>query len=472
MFFATRRNLFHSLAFRLTLWYAVVFVLLAVIAFALFYLLIVRVIGQRTEEDLLTNANRLGQIYNLEGSEMLQRAALMQVQSVGEHKMFFRLFYATGIFYSSSNMAFWKNIGTDRRAVDELLVQGRTYSYATQAVPGRPFQARVIYRRIGPSIMLQMGYSLEAETRLLQSFQRIFLITMFALLGLAVLVGGFMARRALAGVATVTRTARQISEDDLQTRVPVFRQHNEIDQLAITFNQMLDRIQHLVVGIRQMNDNIAHDLRSPITRIRGLAEVTLGGADLGEYQNMAASTIEECDRLLHMINTMLTISRTEAGIDPKSFQTVDLPALTHDACALFQPLAEDKGIDLEAEAQGACPVHGNAPMLQRLLANLIDNAIKYTPAGGRVRVGVTCEAGTALLTVRDTGAGIAPEDHARVFERFFRGDQSRSEEGAGLGLSLAQVIVRAHGGEIVLSSQTGLGSLFTVRLPLSQSETR
>ncbi|MBI5064482.1 MAG: HAMP domain-containing protein [Desulfatitalea sp.] len=403
---------------------------------------------------------------------MLQRAALLQVQSVGEHKMFFRLFYATGIFYSSSNMAFWKNIRTDRRAVDELLVQGRTYSYATQAIPDSPFQARVIYRRIGPSIMLQMGYSLEAETRLLQSFQRIFTISMIALLGLAVVVGWFMARRALGGVATVTRTARRISEDDLETRVPVFHQHNEIDQLAVTFNQMLDRIQHLVVGIRQMNDNIAHDLRSPITRIRGLAEVTLGGANLAEYQNMAASTIEECDRLLHMINTMLTISRTEAGIDPKSFQRVDLSALAHDAGALFQPLAEDKGIVLQVEAQSACPVHGNASMLQRLLANLIDNAIKYTPPGGRVRVGVAWDAGIALLTVEDTGAGIAPEDHPKIFERFFRGDQSRSQDGAGLGLSLAQVIARAHGGEIALASRPGQGSLFTLRLPMGGNDTR
>ncbi len=472
MFFDRTRKLWHSLAFRLTLWYALVFVLLAMTAFALFYLLIVRVIDQRTDEDLLTNANRLGQIYNLEGSEMLQRAALLQVQSVGEHKMFFRLFYATGIFYSSSNMAFWKSIGIDRRAVDDLLVKGRTYSYATQPIPDRPFKARVIYRRFGAAIMLQMGYSLEAENRLLQSFQRIFMITMVALLGLAVMVGWFMARRALAGVASVTRTARQISEEDLETRVPVFHQHNEIDQLAVTFNQMLDRIQHLVKGIRQMNDNIAHDLRSPITRIRGLAEVTLGGADLAEYQGMAASTIEECDWLLHMINTMLTISRTEAGLDPKSFRRLDLSALAHDACALFQPLAEDKGIQMQAEAQGGCPVLGDAAMLQRLLANLIDNAIKYTPTGGRVRVGVTCDGESARLEVEDNGTGIATEDHARVFERFFRGDRSRSQEGAGLGLSLALAIARAHGGDISLTSRPEQGSLFTVRLPMEDSRTQ
>jgi heavy metal sensor kinase len=468
MFFGRTRKLFHTLAFRLTLWYALVFVLLASVAFALFYLLIVRIIDQRTDADLLTHANRLAQIHTLEGGEMLQRAALLHVQAVGERKMFFRLFYSSGIFFSSSNMSFWKNIGIDRRAVDALIVQGRSHSYATQAIPDQAYKARVIYCRIGPSIMLQMGYSLEAEAHLLQTFRRTFVFTMAALLVVAMAVGWFMARRALAGVATVTRTARRISEEDLETRVPVLHHHNEIDQLAVTFNQMLDRIQHLVVGTRQMNDNIAHDLRSPITRIRGLAEVTLTGGDLEEYKNMAASSIEECDRLLHMINTMLTISRTEAGVDPKQFQAVDLAELVRDACALFQPLAEDKGVGLQGAANGTCRVQGHAPMLQRLLANLIDNAIKYTPAGGSVRVGATCDQGVARLTVQDDGVGVTPEDHARVFERFFRGDQSRSQGGAGLGLSLARAIARSHGGDILLESQTGQGSLFTVRLPLGE----
>lgn len=472
MFFGRTRKLFHTLAFRLTVWYALIFVLLASVAFALFYLLIVRIIDQRTDADLLTHANRLAQIYTQEGGEMLQRAALLHVQDVGERKIFFRLFYASGIFFSSSNMSFWKNFGVDRQAVDALIVQGRSRSYATQAIPDQPYKARVIYCRIGPSIMLQMGYSLEAEAHLLQTFRRTFLFTMAALLGVAMAVGWFMARRALAGVATVTRTARRISEEDLETRVPVLHHHNEIDQLAVTFNQMLDRIQHLVVGTRQMNDNIAHDLRSPVTRIRGLAEVTLSSGNLEEYKNMAGSTIEECDRLLHMINTMLTISRTEAGVDPKHLRSVDLAELVHDACALFQPLAEDKGVGLQGAVDGACRVQGHAPMLQRLMANLIDNAIKYTPPGGSVRVGAVCDQGVARLTVQDNGAGIAPEDHPRVFERFFRGDQSRSQGGAGLGLSLAQAIARAHGGDILLESQTGQGSLFTVRLPVGGEITK
>jgi heavy metal sensor kinase len=307
---------------------------------------------------------------------------------------------------------------------------------------------------------------LESESRLLMTFGRIFLMTMAVLLLIAVGVGWFMARRALSGVASVTHTAQRISGNDLDTRVPLEYRHDEIDQLAVTFNQMLDRIQLLVGGIRQMNDNIAHDLRSPITRIRGLAEVTLtGDTGLAEYSHMAASTIEECDRLLQMINTMLTISRTEAGVDHKTFQTVDLAAIVRDACGLFQPLCEDKNIELQCDAPDACLISGNEALLQRLVANLIDNAIKYTPVQGWVRVGVEHRGAYVQTCVQDNGAGILPEDCERVFERFFRGDQSRSQSGAGLGLSLALAIARAHGGDIALQSQPGTGSTFAVKIP-------
>ncbi|MDA8137307.1 MAG: ATP-binding protein [Desulfobacteraceae bacterium] len=454
----------------MTLWYVFVFVLSATVAFALFYLLILRLISQRTDEDLITNANRLAQVYALEGGEMLRRAALLQVQTTGEQKMFFRLFYPSGVFFSSSNMTYWKNIGIDRKAVDAVLEEGRLFSLVTQPIPRRPYNARIIYKRIGINVVLQLGVSLQNESHLVETFKRTFVITMSVLLLIAVGLGWIMARSALAGVASVTQTAQKISEEDLDTRVPVLHRHDEIDQLAVTFNQMLDRIKQLISGIRQMNDNIAHDLRSPIARIRGLAEVTLtsdGGME--EYAQMAASTIEECDRLLQMINTMLTISRTEAGVDPITLENVDLAKVAREACVLFQPLAEDKQISLHCSADSPCSVRGNEQMLQRLIANLVDNAIKYTDMNGSVWVTVNSADGNVVMEVRDNGPGIPPEDHRRIFQRFFRGDQSRSVGGAGLGLSLAQAIVRAHGGSIILQSMPGQGSTFTIALPRQDS---
>jgi signal transduction histidine kinase len=244
---------------------------------------------------------------------------------------------------------------------------------------------------------------------------------------------------------------------------------DEIDQLAMTFNQMLDRIQSLVAEIRQMGDNIAHDLKSPLARIRGLAEITLTtGTSLAEYEGMAASAIEECDRLLDIVNTMLMISKTESGLEKPSREKLDLADLVREACELFETTAEDRGLTLTCNVPERCVIAVDARMIQRLLSNLLDNAIKYTSAGGRVDVSLSqVEGWGATLTVKDTGIGISAGDLPRIFERFYRGDQSRSKAGTGLGLSLARAIARAHGGDITVESRRHEGSLFAVTLPSS-----
>jgi signal transduction histidine kinase len=276
-----------------------------------------------------------------------------------------------------------------------------------------------------------------------------------------------MARRALQGVEEVTQTATEISKGALETRVPVKARGDEIDRLATTFNSMLDRIHALITGMREMTDNIAHDLRSPISRIRGFAEMTLTTrGSLDEYETMAANTIEECDRLLGMINTMLDITETEAGAGRTTREAVDLSALVQDARELFQPLADDKGIALAADVPAGVLVLGDVQRLQRMVANLLDNAVKYTAPGGRVTVTMRSDARTVFVTVSDTGIGISESDLPQIFNRFYRGDRSRSQAGSGLGLSLAQAIASAHGGSITVSSSPGKGSTFTVTLPL------
>jgi heavy metal sensor kinase len=290
---------------------------------------------------------------------------------------------------------------------------------------------------------------------------------MAALFALAVAIGWFMARRALAGVENVTRTARRIADGRLAERVPLGKGGDEIDQLAVTFNRMLDRIQVLVNGIKEMTDNIAHDLKSPITRIRGQAEVALtGGGSAADLETMAATAVEECDRLLGMINSMLFISRSDAGVTKPELKEMDLAAVVRDAGGLFQALAEDKRITLECRAPERLPLRGDIRLIQRLLGNLLDNAIKYTPEGGAVDVTLDLNARKeAVIRVKDTGPGISAADLPHIFERFYRGDPSRSLPGAGLGLSFARAVARAHGGEILAESAPAGGSTFIVTLP-------
>jgi heavy metal sensor kinase len=461
-----RINLRNTLAFRLTLWYAGVFTVSSFVAFLLFYILITSFIRERTDQELLSQVNRFSTLLATEGVEAVKSAAVIEAQAAGIKKVFFRLLSRNGQVFSSSNISYWKDIGINEAAIKKLL-QGRSYVFETMNIADHKDEVRILYTLLSPSIILQVGQAMESYSRFLDAFKGIFITTMTFLIVFAAGVGWFMARRAVSGVEAVTRTAQKITGGTLEERVPVKARGDEIDQLAITFNQMLDRIQTLVAEIKEMSDNIAHDLKSPITRIRGIAEVTLmGEKSMGEYEGMVASTIEECDRLLDMINTMLMISKTESGVNKLSREGIDLAGLVREACELFEPTAEDKKVSLCCDVPTRSHFIGDRRMIQRMLSNLLDNAIKYTPSGGTVKVSLSeNNEREVVITVRDTGVGISPIDLPRVFERFYRCDQSRSKPGIGLGLSLARAIARAHGGDIVATSALNQGSTFTIILP-------
>jgi heavy metal sensor kinase len=470
MFLKKINSIRHTLAFRLTLWYAGLFMLTSCVAFLFFYLLITSVIRDRTDQDLLGEARTLSSILKVEGVNAVQRQVVIEAQAAGEKKIFFRLLSFTGQEFSSSNMSYWRDIGIGKAAINQLIREQRPV-FDTTSLPDRKHKIRVLYTIIGRSIILQLGQSMENYTRFIEVFRKIFVTTMASLFVFAAIMGWFMARRAVAGVETVTQTARQISEGSLEERVPVKKHQDEIDQLAITFNLMLDRIQALVNGIREMSDNIAHDLKSPITRIRGISEVNLTtDASDKDYETMAASTIEECDRLLDMINTMLVISKTEAGVNKLDTQEMDIAAVVRDACELFRSPAEDKDVRLICDVPGNFSISGDNRLIQRMIANLLDNAIKYTPAGGSIEMTVNTLNDAATITVKDTGIGISEKDMPRIFKRFYRCDPSRSEAGIGLGLSFARAIARAHGGDITVTSVPDQGSTFTVTLPKIASQ--
>jgi heavy metal sensor kinase len=462
-----RISLRNTLSFRLTLWYAGVFALSSCVAFLLFYALITSFIRDRTDQELLSQVNRFSTLLASEEIEAVKSAAIIEAQAAGVKKVFFRFLSVNGQVFSSSNMAYWKNIDIHETAIKELL-GGRSHVFETITIPQRKEKVRILYAVLGPTIILQVGQAMESYSRFLDAFKGIFITTMTFLIVVAAGIGWFMARRAVSGVEAVTRTAQKISGGTLEERVPVKTKGDEIDQLAVTFNQMLDRIQALLTEIKEMSDNMAHDLRSPITRIRGTAEVTLTtGKSLSEYEAMAASTIEECDRLLDMINTMLMISKAEAGVDHLTREEIDLAGVVQEACRLFEPTAEDKGIALNCHLPDESHFLGDMQMIQRMLSNLLDNAIKYTPPGGSVSVSVVENDGRVVVSVKDTGIGISPKDLPHIFERFYRCDESRSQTGIGLGLSLARAIARGHGGDITTTSNPNQGSTFTITLPKS-----
>lgn len=466
MFFEKILKLRHTLAFRLTLWYAGIFTLSSLAAFSVFYFSISTITQQYTDQELSNELSEFSFLLASKGMEAVKANIDLEAQSNGVEKVFFRVLTPDGKELASSNMSLWKDIDTSRASLKRL-TEGASRVFETLAVPEYHHNVRVAYGAIGPKTIMQIGQSLEDNEKFMEIVRDIFGVTLATLMGIAGLIGWFMARRALRGVEEVTRTATEIARGELEKRVSVKAGGDEIDRLATAFNSMLDRIRSLIEGMREMTDNIAHDLRSPITRIRGIAELALTADGTSrESAAAAADTIEECDRLLGMINTMLDITETEAGAGRLARKAVDLSALVQDACELFQPLADDKKITVTTDVAPGARVRGDLQRIQRMVANLLDNAIKYTPPGGRVTVAVRGDAKTAVVTVTDTGIGIAEEELPHIFERFYRGDRSRSQTGTGLGLSLARAIASAHGGAITVASTPGAGSTFTITLPL------
>jgi signal transduction histidine kinase len=359
---------------------------------------------------------------------------------------------------------------TDGRAGDDTRVEteeGRITGYRTFMGPDRAAPLRAGYRRLKDGNWMIVGASLDRDARFLADVRRLFAAAFGLTLAAGAALGFFSTRKAMRGVERVTHTAMRIQRGDLDLRVPVGSEGIEIETLAQAFNGMLERIRTLVGEITDVSHNIAHDLRSPITRMRGAAEAALGSGDCDEAcRNLCGEIIEESDRLVGMINTMLDIAETDAGVRPLKLERLDFTELVASAAELFRPVAEDRGVTLETlRPEDPAIVHGDPPRLQRAVSNLIDNAVKFTPGGGRVRLTVQTGDGATRLIVEDTGMGIEPGDLPRIFERFYRGDKSRSTPGNGLGLSLARSVARSHKGDILVDSVVGSGSRFELVLP-------
>ncbi|MDH3672522.1 MAG: HAMP domain-containing histidine kinase, partial [Gammaproteobacteria bacterium] len=383
-------------------------------------------------------------------------------------QVFIRLWAPDGRELMTSDLSSWSGLADPQEVLTKIDETDEPV-LETLSLPQHEHNVRTVYGTIAPGVVLQIGESLEDDEEFIEDLLKGFVVALLAVIVLGGPIGWFMARRALRGVQEVTRAATEIADGALDRRVVVRSQSNELDTLAQTFNTMLDRIQALIIGMREMTDNLAHDLKSPLGRIRASAEMTLtSGGSKVESEAMAATTTEECDRLLEMINTTLDIAEAESGAAKLKRVDIDLVELVIDAVELFQPVAEDKQVSIITDLPDHCRIHGDRQRLQRVVANLLDNALKYMPTGGHVTIRLVDEGKEVKLSIEDTGIGVSAEESSRIFARFYRCDRSRSEHGNGLGLSLALAFVRAHGGDIAVDSNPGQGSTFTAVLPRSR----
>jgi len=330
--------------------------------------------------------------------------------------------------------------------------------------------------RLADGTLVQVGKSTEAREALLARFRAALGLVTLSIVVIALTGGWLVTQSALFPIRRLTQAVRQIIRTGrTNARVPVTGTGDALDELTALFNAMLDKIEGLVTAMRHALDNVSHDLRTPLTRLRGTAEMALAGPpDVERYREALADCVEESDRVLVMLNTLMDISEAESGTMQLQRESVALGDVVARATDLYREVADAKGVTMivrtatgaqDTTSQHDAVVMGDRTRLEQVAANLIDNALKYTPPGGRVEVEIDADDQAAILRVRDTGPGIPAAEMPRIFDRLFRGDTSRTERGLGLGLSLVKAVVEAHGGTVSVESEPGRGALFTVRLP-------
>jgi signal transduction histidine kinase len=459
-------KLFRTTTFKLTLVYLTVFALFAAFLLGYFALNTRRLITEQITETVNTEITGLSEQYRQGGIRRLVIVVDARARRPGSSLYIVTNFAGEALAGNVTALApgILDNPGwteTVYRRLDEA------------ESPDRPeHEALVRVFQLPGGFRLLVGRDLDERERLYHivlSAGR-WSVAIVVILGLA---GGlFVTRRVLRRVDAMTETTRTIMAGDLGGRLPVAGTGDELDRLADNLNVMLERIEALMYGLKEVSDNIAHDLKTPLTRLRNRSEEALRTAKSeAEYRAALEATIEESEGLIRTFNALLMIARAESGQARDDMSEFDAAEIAHDVGELYEPLADQKGIALKVEADAPAKVKGNRELVSQALANLVDNAIKYTaPPAGAVNGAkpeiVVCaleDGDRILLTVADGGPGIPEADRARVVERFVRLEQSRSHPGSGLGLSLASAVARLHGGELTLAdNQPGLKSVIAL----------
>jgi signal transduction histidine kinase len=441
-------KLFNTTAFKLTLVYLTVFALFAAFLLGYFAWNTRRLITEQITRTVDAEITGLSEQYNQGGIRRLVFIIDSRARRPGSSLYLLTTFTGDGLA---------GNVGLLGEGVLEHSGWTETVYRRLDDAEGTEHHALVRVFQLPSGFRLLVGRDLEERERLYDVILAAgqWSIALVIILGLA--GGFFVARRVLHRVDAMTETSRTIMAGDLTGRLPTQGSEDELDRLAVNLNAMLERIEALMRGFKEVSDNIAHDLKTPLTRLRNRAEEALRSAHgEGDYRAALEGTIEESDELIRTFNALLMIASAESGQASTPMTEFDAAESVRGVGELYDPLADEKGIALTIEAAGPTPVRGNRELVTQALANLVDNAIKYArpdQAGdlpAEITVKASVDGDRVLLSVADRGPGIPEADRSHAVDRFVRLEQSRSEPGSGLGLSLTSAVAHLHGGVLRL----------------------
>lgn len=469
---------FQSIRSRLTAWY----ILLLGIILILFSIFLNYFLSKRLYESVDNSLKVSATVVATSVVMKFNRSPLpgvdrlfKQFLGAGDLNKFYRIYDGSGNVGSRS-----RNIDASQFPLSQVAyadaLKGKN-SFETFIVDGKhPIRVITmpILREKKLANLVQVGTSLEAVQETLRNL-RIFLFTAVpSVLVLATLLARFLARRALKPISKIIQTARDIGQGQvLSQRIPVFKVKDELGQLALTFNEMMDRLENSFAQMRQFSSDASHELRTPLTVLQGQNELILSKPrDPKEYEEVIISNLEEINYMSKVLEDLFAISKSDENQILLNCKPMDLSGLAEEVCRHAEVLAGDKDISIIIAFLESVEINGDEVRLRQMIWNILHNGIKYTQSGGELKVSLQEEAGFALLSIQDTGIGIPEKDLPSIFDRFYRVDKARSrdEGGSGLGLSICKHIAEAHKGEIKVESKLGIGTRFKIRIPSTRPE--
>lgn len=461
MFFDRVKKLGSTFALRLSLLHAAIYAVSVSAIFALAYYLVAQEFERKDREIIIARLKEYAAVYQAGGATALKRRA-EQENNPNDPKSFYVNLVSPevvgpivvpdewgGFKLQRSTFGLWRQLEINRIPKDSR----RDFALAQIDLPD--------------GATLQIGRSADNRSVFWEPFRRTVVPVSIGVILLGLGFGAVVAHRAILPVRRIVATARSIIQTGrLDERVSAPASASELDELVHLFNTVLDKNQMLIRAMRESLDNVAHDLRTPLTRLRGAAEVALQQEEEpGAAREALADCVEESERVLNILNTLMDIAEAEAGTMQLKHEPVDVDRLIREVVELYDFVAEEKRICVTTDLQESCSALGDPIRLRQVFANLLDNAIKYTPEGGCVTITARNEPSSVAISFRDTGPGIPKEEQNKVWARLYRGDKSRTQRGLGLGLSLVKAVVEAHHGQVTLASELGNGSTFSVILP-------
>ena len=451
-----------TISFKLTAWYACFFILSTIFLFVAAYIFLSSVLKFQDHDEVLSELKEISSLYEVGGMKAFKNYVTENYSSKKKKPLFIRVADSNNktrhIFFPQM----WQEF--DLAELEKNIPENNKTWIQLPAIKSR-YVLDISSTRISAGHWIQVGINSKDREMILKQFRKIILTIMAPLLLIGTLVGAFLSFRVLKPVRDIIQTVQSIEIGSMETRVPRSNAGDELDELARLFNKMLDRINSLIKGMRDSLDNVAHDLRTPMTRIRNSSEIALHSDKVNDGHKEALITVvEETDRILKMLNTLMDIAEAEAGTLNIDRQFTNVSTLIGRVVDMYQFVAEEKEVRIHMNVPKECYASVDPERISQALANLLDNAVKFTPDGGVVRVDVGHINNEINIKIKDTGTGISQEDLPKIWERLYRSDHSRSQKGLGLGLNLVKAIIEAHNGRVEVRTEPGKGSTFNIIL--------